>query len=143
MVGIGTALVALGLWALVIWRRRRDLARSRWFLRAASVAGVAAILALEAGWIVTEVGRQPWVVYGILRTRDAVTQSGGVRVTFTIVIVLYAVLGIATLIALRALARRWAAADLAAGGRDTAGGGHLDAVPYGPPTGADDEGTER
>jgi cytochrome d ubiquinol oxidase subunit I len=132
MVGIGTALVALGLWALVIWRRRRDVAGARWFLRVASLAGVAAILALESGWIVTEVGRQPWVVYGVLRTRDAVTQSGGVRVTFTVVIVLYTVLGIATLIALRTLARRWAAADLAAGGRDTAGGGHPDPVPYGP-----------
>ncbi len=143
MVGIGTALVGLGLWALVLWRRRRDVARSRWFLRAASLAGVAAILALESGWIVTEVGRQPWVVYGILRTRDAVTQSGGVRVTFTIVIVLYTILGIATLIALRTLARRWAAADLAAGGRDTAGGGHPDRVPYGPPGDDGDEDGER
>ena len=139
MVGIGTALVALGLWALVIWRRRRDIATARWFLRAASLAGVAAILALEAGWIVTEVGRQPWVVYGVLRTRDAVTQSGGVRVTFTVVIVLYTILGIATLIALRTLARRWAATDRAAGGRDTAGAGHPDRVPYGPP-GDDDRG---
>ena len=77
----------------------------------------------------TEVGRQPWVVYGVLRTADAVTQSGGVRLTFTVVIVLYAVLGVATLIALRTLARRWAAADAAAGGRDVAGGGERDRSP--------------
>ena len=132
MVGIGTALVGLGLWALAIRRRRRDYATSRWFLRFASSAGIGAILALEAGWIVTEVGRQPWVVYGVLRTTDAVTHAGGVRVTFTVVIVLYTVLGIATLIALRTLARRWATADAAAGGRDTVGGGKPDSVPYGP-----------
>jgi cytochrome d ubiquinol oxidase subunit I len=132
MVGIGTALVGLGLWAWLDRRRRRDYATSRWFLRTASIAGIGAILALESGWIVTEVGRQPWVVYGVLRTADAVTQSGGVRLTFTVVIVLYAVLGVATLIALRTLARRWAAADVAAGGRDVAGGGERDRVPYGP-----------
>ena len=117
MVGIGTALVLLGLWALVMWRRRRDFATARWFLRAASLAGVAAIVALESGWIVTEVGRQPWVVYGVLRTSDAVTTAGGVRVTFTAVIVLYAGLGVATLIALRTLARRWG------GGRGAGGTG--------------------
>ena len=118
MVGIGTALVLLGLWALVLRVRRRDYATARWFLRAASLAGIGAIVALEAGWIVTEVGRQPWVVYQVLRTADAVTQAGGVRATFIAVVVLYAVLGIATLIALRTLARRWARADAAAGGRD-------------------------
>ncbi len=83
MVGIGTALVLLGLWAFVLWRRRRDYAAARWFLRAASVAGIGAIVALEAGWIVTEVGRQPWVVYLVLRTSDAVTtarwRAGDVR----------------------------------------------------------------
>ena len=140
MVGIGTALVGLGLWALVLWRRRRDYASARWFLRAASVAGIGAILALEAGWIVTEVGRQPWVVYGVLRTADAVTQSGGVRVTFTVVVVLYAALGFATLVALRTLARRWKAADVAAGGRQTDEGRGQDAVPYGPHVDEDHEG---
>ncbi len=131
MVGIGTALVALGVWALILRRRRRDYATARWFLRAASVAGIGAVLALEAGWIVTEVGRQPWVVYLVLRTSEAVTQSGGVRATFTAVIALYAVLGVATLIALRTLARRWAKADAAAGGRDLAAS-RADASPYGP-----------
>jgi cytochrome d ubiquinol oxidase subunit I len=107
----------------------------RWFLRAAAVAGIGAIVALESGWIVTEVGRQPWVVYLVLRTADAVSQSGGIRITFTAVVGLYAVLGIATLVILRTMTRRWAAADLAAGGRDTANGdGSRDDehVPYGP-----------
>lgn len=130
MVGIGTALVLLGVWALILRRRRRDYATARWFLRAASLAGIGAIVALEAGWIVTEVGRQPWVVYNVLRTSDAVTRAGGVPATFAAVIVLYTGLGIATLFALRTLARRWARADGAAGGRDL---GSIDeSVPYGP-----------
>jgi cytochrome d ubiquinol oxidase subunit I len=137
MVGIGTALVLLGAWGLVLRIRRRDHATARWFLRAAALAGVGAIVALESGWIVTEVGRQPWVVYLILRTSEAVSQSGGIRVTFSAVIALYTVLGIATLVILRTMSRRWAAADLAAGGRDTgdigAGPTGDERVPYGPP----------
>jgi len=132
MVGIGTALVVLGLWALVLWRRRRDYATARWFLLAASLAGIGAIVALESGWIVTEVGRQPWVVYLVLRTSDAVTMAGGVRVTFAVVVAVYAVLGLATLLALRTLTRRWAAADAMAGGRDIGGTGASEDVPYGP-----------
>ena len=131
MVGIGTALVLLGLWALVLWRRRRDYAAARWFLRAASVAGIGAIVALEAGWIVTEVGRQPWVVYLVLRTSDAVTTAGGVRVTFAAVILLYAGLGLVTLIALGPCARRWERADAAAGGRPTKDEDE-GPIPYGP-----------
>jgi cytochrome d ubiquinol oxidase subunit I len=117
MVGIGTALVGLGLWGVVLRWRRHDYATSRWFLRAASIAGFAAVIALEAGWIVTEVGRQPWVVFEILRTADAVTRAPGVQVTFIAVVVLYTVLGITTLVVLRGLGRRWAAQDAAAGGR--------------------------
>jgi cytochrome d ubiquinol oxidase subunit I len=132
MVGIGSALVLLTLWALVLWRRRRDYASSRWFLGAASVAGIAAIVALESGWIVTEVGRQPWVVYKVLRTADAVTRTGGVVATFASVIVLYTGLGVATFLALRALGRRWARADAAAGGRDFGGEPADEAIPYGP-----------
>ncbi|TMQ05059.1 MAG: cytochrome ubiquinol oxidase subunit I [Deltaproteobacteria bacterium] len=135
MVGIGSALVILGLWGLVLRLRHRDHATARWFLRGAALAGIGAIVALESGWIVTEVGRQPWVVYLVLRTADAVSQSGGIRVTFATVIGLYAVLGIATLVILRTMSRRWAAADLGAGGRDTAellDGGDGEHVPYGP-----------
>ncbi len=136
MVGIGTALVVLGLWGLVLRLRKRDHATARWFLRAAALAGGGAIVALEAGWIVTEVGRQPWVVYLVLRTADAVSQSGGIRITFAAVIALYSVLGIATIAILRTMTRRWATADAAAGGRATAEGDGRHAgerVPYGPP----------
>jgi cytochrome d ubiquinol oxidase subunit I len=131
MVGIGTALVFLGLWGLILRWRRRDYANARWFLRAASASGFAAVVALEAGWIVTEVGRQPWVVFKILRTADAVTRAGGVQTTFIVVIGLYAVLGVATLLALRGLGRRWAAQDASAGGR-AYGDTEDEAIPYGP-----------
>jgi cytochrome d ubiquinol oxidase subunit I len=117
MVGIGTGLVVLGLWGLWIRVRRRDHATARWFLRTVSISGFAAVIALEAGWIVTEVGRQPWVVFKLLRTADAVTNAPGVQTTFVAVVGLYAGLGVAALAALRGLQRRWAVEDAAAGGR--------------------------
>jgi cytochrome d ubiquinol oxidase subunit I len=107
MVGICSALIALGLWLAFAWWRRRDIPRTKWFLRAVGVSGVASVLALECGWIVTEVGRQPWVVYNILRTKDAVTQADGVWITFTVIVALYTALGAALIITLRAMARRW------------------------------------
>ncbi|MEA2610064.1 MAG: cytochrome bd ubiquinol oxidase subunit [Chloroflexota bacterium] len=131
MVGIGTALVFLGLWGLILRWRGRDYAGARWFLRAASVSGFAAVIALEAGWIVTEVGRQPWVVFKILRTADAVTHAAGVQTTLIVVVGLYSVLGVATLLALRGLERRWAAQDAAAGGR-AYGDAQDESTPYGP-----------
>jgi Cytochrome bd-type quinol oxidase, subunit 1 len=132
MVGIGTALVLLGGWGLILRWRRRDHATARWFLRAAAASGIAAVVALEAGWIVTEVGRQPWVVYLVLRTTDAVTHAPGVQATFVGVVALYSSLGVATLVALRALQRRWAAQDAAAGGRAHEDGTDPGSVPYGP-----------
>jgi cytochrome bd ubiquinol oxidase subunit I len=124
MVGICTMLIALGLWFGIAWWRKRDFPQSHWFLRATAVSGVASIVALECGWIVTEVGRQPWVVYNIMRTKDAVTQADGIWVTFGAVVGLYVVLGVALIITLRAMARRWREAD------DSDGD-----VPYGPDSG--------
>ncbi|WP_433274794.1 cytochrome ubiquinol oxidase subunit I [Actinosynnema sp. CS-041913] len=106
MVGIGFGLVALGAWLALTWWRRRDLPRSRWFLRAAAVAGPAAVLAMEAGWVVTEVGRQPWIVYDVLLTRDAVNPQPGLVVGLLVVLGVYAVLTAATVYVLRRLARR-------------------------------------
>ena len=72
MVGLGLLMIGLGLWgAVLIWRKR--LFDSPWFLRFSVVMGPSGVLAVLAGWMVTEVGRQPWVVYGVLRTRDAVS----------------------------------------------------------------------
>ncbi len=111
MVGIGTALMGLALWLAFSWFRRRDIPRSHWFLRAVAVSGIAAIVAMESGWIVTEVGRQPWVVYNVMRTEDAITGASGIWVTFSIALALYTVLGIATVVTLRAMARRWREED--------------------------------
>jgi cytochrome d ubiquinol oxidase subunit I len=111
MVGLGTAMLGLALWFAVLWRRRRDVTRSPVFLRVASVAGLAALVTMWAGWIVTEVGRQPWIVYRVLRTNAAVTRAGGVWISLSVVVVLYALVAWATILVLRSMARRWRAAD--------------------------------
>jgi cytochrome bd ubiquinol oxidase subunit I len=105
MVGIGSALVALALWYLLsLWRRGRPPA-TRWFDRAVLLAGPLSVVALIAGWVTTEVGRQPWVVYGHMRTTEAVTGADGIRVGYATMIVVYvALIGVTALI-LRRLAR--------------------------------------
>ncbi len=108
MVATGTALLALAAWFGFVWWRRRDLPQSRWFLRAAAVAGVVAVVSLESGWVVTEVGRQPWTVRGLLLTRDAVTTSGSVWAFFTGALVIYVVVGVGAVLVLRSMSRRWA-----------------------------------
>jgi cytochrome d ubiquinol oxidase subunit I len=107
MVGICTALIALGAWLAFVWWRRRDIPHTKWFLRAVAISGALAVVALEAGWIVTEVGRQPWIVYNVMRTEDAVTDASGVPVTFGLIIALYVILGAALVITLKAMSRRW------------------------------------
>jgi cytochrome d ubiquinol oxidase subunit I len=107
MLACGFALLGLGAWYGILRLRRRDPTETRWFLRGASIAGFLAVAALEAGWVVTEVGRQPWIVWGRLRTADAVTTARGIEVSLVAVTILYLVLGIATIAVLRALSRRW------------------------------------
>jgi cytochrome d ubiquinol oxidase subunit I len=121
MVGLGFLLLLAGLWALLVWWRRRRLPRARLFWLLGAVSGVAAIIAMEAGWVVTEVGRQPWVVYRLQTTAAASTTSSAVVASLTIVVVGYAVLGVVTVLILRMLARRWRRGEPT----DTA-------VPYGP-----------
>src|SRR5215211_4419949 len=107
MVGIAFALLALAAWFGVAWRRRRDLPATRWFLRASAAAGVAAVLALECGWMVTEIGRQPWIVHGFMRTEDAVTPARGIWWAFGLTLAIYLVLGLVAGIVLRGMTRRW------------------------------------
>lgn len=105
MVGLGAGLLLLGAWfGLAAWRRH-ELPRSRWFLRASAVSGVAAVVAMEVGWIVTEVGRQPWVVYGLLKTSAAVNPAPGVAFGLPVVGVVYAVLTVVLIGVLRRMSR--------------------------------------
>jgi cytochrome d ubiquinol oxidase subunit I len=106
MVACGFFLLALGLWAAVAWRRRRELPRSRLFLWGGALSGVAAVVALEAGWITTEVGRQPWIVYRVQRTAEAVNPAPGLRWGFLAVLLVYIVLTVASVYVLRRLAGR-------------------------------------
>jgi cytochrome d ubiquinol oxidase subunit I len=97
MVGIGTLLAAVGALAgWRWWRRRRDPLEGRWFLPLLAACAPLGFVAIEAGWIATEVGRQPWIIYGIMRTKDAVTPMPGLVVPFTTFTLLY--LGLAAII---------------------------------------------
>jgi cytochrome bd ubiquinol oxidase subunit I len=122
MVGIGTALLALGLWLAFVWWRRRDIPKTAWFLRAVAISGAGAVLALWCGWIVTEVGRQPWIVQGYMRTSEAVTEANGIWFSFALVLALYAAIGTIAILVLRSMARRW---------RES--GAEPEGTPYAPP----------
>jgi cytochrome d ubiquinol oxidase subunit I len=119
MVGTGFALFGLGLWFVWLWRRSRAVEPNRWFLRAVAVSGLVSIVSLECGWIVTEVGRQPWTVVGLLLTRDAVQTSGNLWPFFGGAVLIYAGVTVGAVYALRGLKRRWAQ-------------GENTSVPYGP-----------
>ena len=124
MVGLGTLLFLLTLWYWAAWIFKRDMPRSRWFLRIAAAAGVLSVITMEAGWVVTEVGRQPWIVYEKMRVEDAATGNTGVWITFVLVVLLYIALGITTIIVLRRMSRRY---------RDGEDGSERDDdAPYGP-----------
>jgi cytochrome d ubiquinol oxidase subunit I len=133
MVGIGTLLFLLAAWYALSWLFRRDYPRLRVFLWIASAAGVLAVLALEAGWVVTEVGRQPWIVHDYLRVNQAATTNGGVWITFLTILVIYAAVGTTLVLVLRQMSRRW----------PEHGGIDESDVPYGPtPVTLESEPTE-
>jgi cytochrome bd ubiquinol oxidase subunit I len=105
MVFIGTALAALGAWFLWVWWRHGRVPSSPWFHRALVAAGPLALVALIAGWITTEVGRQPWVVYEVMRTESAVTGASGIPVGFAALGLVYAGLAAVAFVMLRRLGR--------------------------------------
>jgi len=127
MVGLGTLLFLLALWYWASWIFRRDIPKSKLFLRIAAASGVLSVIAMEAGWVVSEVGRQPWIVYNYMKVEDAATGNTGVWMTFIGVVVLYAVLAVTTVKVLQGMSRRYRADD----GDETT---EFDesGVPYGP-----------
>jgi cytochrome d ubiquinol oxidase subunit I len=105
MVGIGFLLVGIAAIYLLVWLRRRRLPQSAWFYRAVVAAGPLSLVALIAGWVTTEVGRQPWIVYGHMRTEEAVTGASGIPVGYASLVLVYAGLLAAVVWILRRLAR--------------------------------------
>jgi cytochrome d ubiquinol oxidase subunit I len=105
MVGIGVGLALLAVVYVGTWLRHRRLPRSPWFYRAVVAAGPLSLVALVAGWVTTEVGRQPWVVYEVMRTSEAVTGATGVPVGYATLALVYAGLLAAVVWVLRRLSR--------------------------------------
>jgi cytochrome d ubiquinol oxidase subunit I len=101
MVGCGSALAAVAALAALLAWRRRGLPDQRWFLRLVVACGPLGFIALEAGWTVTEVGRQPWIVRGVMRTADAVTPMPWLVVPFTAFTLVYVALSVILVVLLR------------------------------------------
>ena len=104
MVGIGFLLLFLALWAGWSWWRHRALPERRSFLLVALAAGPLATVALEAGWVTTEVGRQPWIVYHVMRVDQAVNTAPGLWVGLPVLVAIYGVLTAVLVVVLRRLA---------------------------------------
>jgi cytochrome d ubiquinol oxidase subunit I len=111
MIGFGTLLCLLSLWYWATWVFRRRMPTSKWFLRVAACAGLASIISMEAGWTVSEVGRQPWIVANLMKVEAAATGNTGVWITFVGVFLLYVGLGVTTVLVLRGMSRRYRQSD--------------------------------
>src|SRR5213594_1158270 len=113
MVGLGTVGAALSAWYLWILARRRKLPDSVLFYRLAALAGIGSYLAVESGWVTTEVGRQPWIVYGVMRVSDAVTDAPAAFVwtMLSVLVVVYALIAYFFITLLLKLAARWRRED--------------------------------
>src|SRR5712672_2386727 len=101
MVGSGMLMLALTLWADGLWLKHRILPQNKWLLRGLVAAGPLGFLAIETGWVVTEVGRQPWIIYGVMRTSEAVTPMPGLVVPFVIFTAVYIFLALIVALLLR------------------------------------------
>jgi len=101
MVASGFAMIFLSLAAVFLWWKRRGLPDGKWFLRAVVAAGPLGFLAIEAGWMVTELGRQPWIIYNVMRTEEAVTPMPGIAIPFAVFTVIYLFLSVVLVYLLR------------------------------------------
>jgi cytochrome d ubiquinol oxidase subunit I len=136
MVGLATLLFLLSLWYGLSWLFRRDFPKTRLFLWLASGAGVAAVLAMEAGWVVTEVGRQPWIVRNYMKVGQGATTNGGVWITFLVILGLYIGLAVTLVLILRGMSRRFREGEAdETGGPYEPRGPLLDSTPPNEPVG--------
>jgi len=103
MVGSGMVMLALTFCADVLWLKHRLLPDNRWLLRGLVAAGPLGFLAIETGWFVTELGRQPWIIYGVMRTSEAVTPMPGLVVPFVTFTAVYIFLAFVVVFLLRRL----------------------------------------
>jgi cytochrome bd ubiquinol oxidase subunit I len=132
MVGLGSIACLLTLWYAVAWVRHRELPRSRWFFRGAALAGIGSYAGLEAGWVTTEVGRQPWIVYRLMRVSDAVNpvDPAYIWTMFAALLVVYIVIAFFFVTVLLRLSARWRLEDTGPAGERRAS--PEEAAPYGP-----------
>ena len=107
MIGLGTLLILPGVTYVIMRRRGRDPLTNRAFLTATSATGIMAVIALQAGWVTTEVGRQPWIVHGVMTVEEAVTTNSGVWISLLGVVLLYTSMGLIAARVLRRMAARW------------------------------------
>ena len=105
MVGIGMLMLLVATWCGMMFLRTRAWPSSKWFLRSVVLLGPLSVIALEAGWVVTEVGRQPWIVQGYMRTSEAVTRAPGVWSVLFVTLLIYSAIGVATVAILGQLAK--------------------------------------
>ncbi len=101
MVGAGIAMLLVALWAAWIWLRTRKMPDSKLFLTTLFLASPLGFVAVETGWMVTELGRQPWVIYHVMRTNEAVTPMPGLVVPFTVFTLLYIFLSFILVVLMR------------------------------------------
>jgi cytochrome bd ubiquinol oxidase subunit I len=106
MVFIGTFLALVGALFVFVWWRKKRLPQSKWFLRAVVACGPLSVVALISGWVTTEVGRQPWVVYEFMRTEAAVTGASGIPVGYGTLVVVYLCVATIAFVMLRRLSRK-------------------------------------
>ncbi|MFF5448773.1 cytochrome ubiquinol oxidase subunit I [Streptomyces sp. NPDC012888] len=136
MVCIGSLLALLAAWYGLAWLRHRRPPVSRWFYRGAAGAGAGSVVAVECGWVTTEVGRQPWIVYQNMRVAEAVTSTrpAALWTMFGLVIAVYVCIFAAFLVVLLKMRDRWRLADAPAapGAGDTAGAGETPQAPEAP-----------
>jgi cytochrome d ubiquinol oxidase subunit I len=107
MVGMATLLFLLSLWYFAAWAFKRRMPKSSIFLWVAAAAGVLSVVTLEAGWVVTEVGRQPWIVRNYMKLEQAATANTGVWITFLVVFGIYVGVGVTLVLVLRLMSRRF------------------------------------